>query len=374
MKLLHTSDWHLGRVLHEVSLLEDQRHVLLQILDILKREPHDALIIAGDIYDRSLPSADAVSLLSWFLTALQDEAGIPVIMIPGNHDSSRRLSYCGEILSSAGIYISGDIQLVDKPVYITVGKEKAAVFSIPFLEQGSFYEEEKPITSHETAMLEAMKKIEKIDTGEAIRIGVAHCFAANGSISDSERKFVGGSVSVSPELFSSFDYTALGHLHRPQQSADNVYYSGSILKYSFSEYRDIKQVLSIDVSNSSCSITPISLSPRHDMVRIRGSFTGLLNNEEFAVHRDCYVEAELTDSLLVSNAISVLRKRFPFILSVKQQGPSEQSAREGYIDISNAKRDITDDFEIFHRYLYGEEPGKEKFDLFKKLIIEGNRT
>ena len=182
MKILHTSDWHLGRILHEQSLLEDQRHLLGQVLDIIKNESHDALVVAGDIYDRSLPSADAVTLLSWFLTSLREISPLPVIIIPGNHDSARRLSYCGEILSISGIHIAGAVSSLETPVVIESGGERAAFFPIPFLEQGSLAGEDGAFTDHGGALARALGIIEGVDTGDALRIGVAHCFTAQGVV------------------------------------------------------------------------------------------------------------------------------------------------------------------------------------------------
>ncbi len=367
MKILHTSDWHLGRILHEQSLLEDQRHLLGQVLDIIKNESHDALVVAGDIYDRSLPSADAVTLLSWFLTSLREISPLPVIIIPGNHDSARRLSYCGEILSISGIHIAGAVSSLETPVVIESGGERAAFFPIPFLEQGSLAGEDGAFTDHGGALARALGIIEGVDTGDALRIGVAHCFTAQGVVSDSERTFVGGSSAVSPEVFNGLDYTALGHLHRPQQAGERVYYSGSLMKYSFSEHADQKQVLSVDVGAGYCRVEPVPLFPLYDMARIRGSFSSLLNDDGFEKYRDFYIEAELTDPLLVSNAIALLRKRFPRILSVRQHLPEHAETGEGRIDIARAKRDIGDDFFLFHRYLYGKDPEEPKRDLFMKF-------
>ena len=371
MKLLHTSDWHLGRVLHEQSLLEDQHYILTRVLDILKHEPHDGLLIAGDVYDRSLPSADAVSLLSWFLSSLRNFSDIPVIMIPGNHDSSRRLSYCSDILAASNLHIWGSIEDVGQPLILHWGEEKAAFFPIPFLDQGSFYVEDKPVRDHEAAMIEAMARIEASDTGDLPRVCIAHCFVSNGRVSDSERSVVGGSASVSPDLFSPFDYAALGHLHRPQEVGERAAYSGSLLKYSFSEYNDKKEVRSVELEKGNCKVHPISLSPRRDMVRLKGSFSSLLDSDEFFSYREDYIEAELTDSLLISNAMATLRKRFPWILSVKQQPPEAEERGDGAIDISDTKRTLEDDFNVFHQYLYGEEAAAEKKKLFLSLGKEG---
>jgi len=373
MKLLHTSDWHLGRVLHEQSLLEDQHYILTRILDILKNEPHDGLLVAGDVYDRTLPSADAVSLLSWFLSSLKEFSDIPVIIIPGNHDSSRRLSYCSDILAASNLHIWGSIEDVGQPLILSAGDEKAAFFPIPFLDQGSFYIEEKPVRDHEAAMIEAMSRIDVRDTGDLPRICIAHCFVSNGSVSDSERSVVGGSASVSPDLFQPFDYAALGHLHRPQEAGERAAYSGSILKYSFSEYNDVKEVRSVEIEKGSLKVNPIPLLPRRDMVRLKGSFSSLLDSDKFSSYREDYIEAELTDSLLISNAMATLRKRFPWILSVKQQPPTVEERGEGEIDISDTKRSLEDDFNVFHQYLYGEEAAAEKKKLFLNLGKEGEK-
>lgn len=245
MRILHTSDWHLGKTLHEHSLIEDQKHFLDQLLDVLKRDPHHALIIAGDIYDRSVPPREAVQLLSDFLSRFRSEIDIPVLLIPGNHDSASRLSYLSTIVKDQNIHFLADLEDVGKPVRIG----KADIYGIPFLSPYDLdltsLEEKYQTRTHENALRAALENIQL--NPRRLNILIAHLFATGGRTSDSERAFVGASGEIDIHILEKFDYVALGHLHRPQKVADNAHYSGSPLAYSFSESSDDKCLLSVQI-------------------------------------------------------------------------------------------------------------------------------
>jgi len=310
-------------MLHERSLLEDQKHVLAQIHDLLKKNLHDVLILSGDVYDRSLPSAEAVKLLSWFLTELRRFSEIPVAVIPGNHDSAMRLSYCSELMAFSGVHFQTDPMNVATPLCIDCRGQEANIFMVPYLEPSVYDvhkdgEEIRQGRSHEGAVSEALRMISEKMDNDKINIFAGHLFTRNGITSDSERVFIGTAGDVDPGLFDGFDYTALGHLHKPQQINEKTYYSGSIMKYSFSETSDEKHVLSIDLDKKSVKVEALALDPLRDMKRLKGTFNDLMNSREYNDSRDCYVEVELTDSSIVTNPISILRERFPCILTVRQ--------------------------------------------------------
>ena len=372
MRILHTSDWHLGRMLHEHSLIEDQEHALSRILDIIRHDPHDVLIVAGDVFDRSIPSIEAVTLLSRFFSELRACSSIPVVLIPGNHDSAARLSYCSDLMSLSRIHIRGGHHGAEKPVVITGGDEECHIYAVPFLDASVQHEysngeepDERP--THEGALRSVLDGIlPNMDTG-AVNIFTGHLFTAGGVTAESERSFIGTAGLVNPVLLRPFTYAALGHLHRPQQVDDSVWYSGSLLKYSFSECGDKKQVLSVELDASGARVRPLYISPLRDMSRLKGGFEQLLQNREFAASTDHYVEAELTDKKLVTSPLSLLKQRFPYILSVKQAPPQTGFSSRG-LNAFRAERSVEDDFAAFHQYLYGSDADGDKRRLFNETL------
>jgi len=376
IKLLHTSDWHLGRVLHEKPLLEDQAHVLGQITEILHGDPHDLLVVAGDIYDRSLPPADAVALLSRFLTELRRKSEVTVVMIPGNHDSALRLSYCAEMLSLSGIHIRSEAACAHEPIRLLKDNNTVNIYAIPFLEPGIFdahREGEDAVKgSHEEALEHLTGIIRSGMDKSAVNICVGHLYTRRGLTSDSERVMVGGAGDVDPALFDDFTYTALGHLHRPQGVSGKVHYSGSPMKYSFSECGDTKGVLSVTIAGEIQDIAAIPLTPLRDMARLRGSFQSLLNDGEFLEYRGHYVEAELTDGGIITNPLVSLRERFPHILSVRQAAPQMKSGERSTAPSISEKGTLEDDYRAFHAHIHGEEASAETMDLFEKIRRERN--
>ncbi len=370
MKILHTSDWHLGKIIYERSLIEDQKAVLSQIIDNAASGGYGAMVIAGDIYDRSIPSPEAVELFSCFLDDLRSATDIPLLIIPGNHDNAVRLSFGAEIMKLGRVYIRTRYEDIVKPVVI----ENNHFYLFPFFGSGAFSahseDEETPALSQDDILREAVKRVQAACDPSAVNICAAHLFTQGGETTDSERVFVGGSGMVNSDAFSPFDYTALGHLHRPQRSGDRVHYSGSILQYSFSEESDEKCFLSVEVKKGAAEVERIPLKPVRKMKRLRAAFHDLLNSPEFAEFTDCYVEAELTDGGLVMNPIELLRNRFPGILSVRQQ--AVQAAKKESIRINTGSdiRTIEEDFGSFHEYLYGKKPSQERVELFRSLKKE----
>ena len=252
MKILHTSDWHLGKVFHEYSLIKEQDLILGNILEHIGQFEYDALIIAGDIYDRSIPSQEAVTLLSNFIVKIRAlKPALPILIISGNHDSAARLAFGSEVFAQAGIHIRTRPELVDQPVTIGSGSEKADVFMIPFLFPGAYssrrQDNSASVNTHEGELKEALEMINAVKKSDRFNILCGHLFTLGGDESDSERTFHGTAGHVSPKLFVDFNYTALGHLHRPQKVGPRAFYSGSLLKYSFSESQDKKSMLAVEI-------------------------------------------------------------------------------------------------------------------------------
>jgi exonuclease SbcD len=371
MKLLHTSDWHLGKTIHEHSLLEDQRHVLGQIIELMERDPHDVMVIAGDVYDRSIPPAEAVRLFSDFLKRLRDLTPMPVLIIPGNHDSSARLSYLSEIITMADIHIRTDVGRVAEPLTLQLDDGPASFFMVPFLSPAAYdvHDEgdEREERTHERAVREAVHRIRAARKDSDLNILVGHLFTRGGLTSDSERRFVGTTGEVDASLLDGFDYVALGHLHRPQSPVPHIHYAGSPLKYSFSEAGDVKRLLSVQVEKGACTVNPINLEPLFDMARVKGTLERLLDDEEYTAFEDHYLEVELTDRGYPINPLQELKKRFPNILSVRMAAPDEEGG--GAIPVFSEATDIEEDFSRFHRYIHGDKsPPSKKLRLFQEAV------
>ena len=257
MKFIHTSDWHIGRQFHNVSLLEDQHHVLKQIIDYVKQEAVDVLVIAGDIYDRSVPPATAVELLDDVLNQICSQMGVPVIIIPGNHDSAERLSFGSRQLTHAGLHILGDLEKVIEPVVIHNGKESIHFYGIPYNDPEHVNDHyDLKVANHDEAHAFLLEQIQSSLDANNTNVLISHCFIDGGEESESERPLsIGGADRVSTKHFKAFDYVALGHLHGPQfKGEEYIRYSGSILKYSFSEQHHKKAVTLVETENNQLKV------------------------------------------------------------------------------------------------------------------------
>ncbi|WP_428637045.1 metallophosphoesterase family protein, partial [Shewanella sp.] len=227
MKFIHTSDWHIGRQLHNQSLLDDQRHVLSQIVSLAKTHEVDALIVAGDIYDRSVPPANAVALLDEVLNELI-ALGIKVIMIAGNHDGHERLGFAARQMQSSGLHIVGPLTAEISPIHLGSASGDAVFYPLPYAEPATVRQQlDCQVSTHEEAMAELLTQVHQDDSQGLPKVVIAHCFLDGGSESESERPLsIGGADKISPKLFEGFDYTALGHLHGPQyKGAEQIRYS-----------------------------------------------------------------------------------------------------------------------------------------------------
>ena len=326
MKILHTSDWHIGRQFHNVSLLADQKYVLDQIVDIAREQAVDVVVIAGDIYDRSVPPAAAVALLDEVLHRLCSELAIPVILIAGNHDSHQRLGFGARQLGTAGLFIVGFSGAEISPVLLSDEHGDVAFYGIPYVEPATVRDQwGVDVQSHDAVMAFLSAQIQQHNQklGAPRSVVISHCFLDGGEESESERPLsVGGAERVSANHFSAFDYTALGHLHRAQyKGAQHIRYSGSILKYSFSETQHTKSVTLVDMdANGHCNIETIKLKPLHDMRVIEGELESILDNAKSDPNADDFLLVRLTDSHAILNIMSKLRDLYPNVLHLERPG------------------------------------------------------
>lgn len=322
MKLLHTSDLHIGKVVNEFSMLEDQKYILKQIINIAVEEEVDGVIIAGDIYDRPIPPADAVKVLDEFLTTLIDK-GIKVLAINGNHDSSERLAFVNSLLEDKGLFLASIFQGELKRVRLEDEYGKVSVCLMPYVKPQvarEFYEEH--IDSYEKMVQVFLNNTEISPNERNILIG--HHFVTNSGkepeLSDSETQLrVGGADNVDVSCFGDFDYTALGHIHRPQKIGENhVYYSGSPIKYSFSEVNHIKAVNIVELKEKGeINVTKRPLSPFRDMRKIKGKLLDLIKEETYSLGDvNDYISASLTNEEELIDPIGTLRSVYPNIMQI----------------------------------------------------------
>lgn len=258
MKILHTADFHLGKNLYETSQTERQKKMLNDIYNILLNDNYAALIIAGDIYDRSIPSSEAVAMFDSFLSKIHINLPDTVILIiPGNHDSADRLSFGSQIFKMQNIHIAADTACLCTPVTVKQNNETVDFFLLPFLHLGSFLREEEQgdlfsienkLDTQAAMAEEASRRLKGAVKPDVPSVLIAHFFTLNGIPSSSERAFLGTAEFVRPELFDFFSYTALGHLHKMQKITERMYYSGAPLTYSFDESVVEKVVLSVDIN------------------------------------------------------------------------------------------------------------------------------
>ena len=413
MKLLHTADLHLGKTLHETPLLGVQEKMLNDIHDILTRNGYAALIIAGDVYDRAIPSAEAVSLFSRFLARIREDCpNTAVLIIPGNHDSAQRLAFAREILQNQRIYIAQDTSRLADPVILTKGTEKLAVYLLPFLNFGVFSEETKETYSTAGDSQAEMAAVASHILKQAVKPDIpallaAHLFTIGGQSSASERTFIGTAEYINPDLFSFFDYVALGHLHRCQRVTDRMYYSGSPLPYSFDESDDAKCVLSIDIDCTSkqsaadqtsgkkpdadlfnseitqpgingakapLTIERIPIISERPLKRLEGSFADFFTEHLYDEWSGCYLEITLNDAEVIAHPMQLLRQKFPFLLSIRQKSfmNQEQQEEEQLTIRERTAEDPLTLAENFNRFesLINGEPNRMKQELFEQLCKE----
>ena len=327
MRFLHTADWHLGRVLHGVSLLEDQAHVLEQILAVARDERPDFLLVAGDVYDRTVPPAEAVALFSETLERLALDLRLPAFLIAGNHDCPQRLGFGARLLGQSGVRLAGPFTApcCDAPIsFRSEAGELLDIFLLPYAEPAVCRQTlaDDEIRCHDSAMRAATGRMARTAQPGRRRLLVGHAYVDGGEATDSERPLsVGGAGTVSPAHFAGFDYVALGHLHRPQRAGSVARYAGSILKYSFSEAHDRKSVTMVELPahGGPAECREIPLTPRRELSLLAGTFQELCERAADCPAREHFLSVELTDDVMVLDPRGRLEKFYPHILHLDRR-------------------------------------------------------
>ncbi len=378
MRFLHTSDWHIGRQFHNVSLLDDQRHALEQIIRLVGERQVDAVIVAGDIYDRSVPAAPAVALLDETVNRICNELQVPMILIAGNHDGPERLAFGARQLSGAGLHVVGPLWQRPRPVVLKGRHGEVVFYPVPYADPATVRNlHELEVASHNEAMAHLLALVRQDNLPGRPSVVIAHCFLAGGEVSESERPLsIGGADQVSPEHFKDFSYAALGHLHGPQyRGAEHIRYSGSPLKYSFSEERQRKAVTLVELDASGkASIEQIPLQPLRDMRVIEGALDELLARGKNDPHREDYLLVRLSDTHAILDVMNKLREVYPNVLHLERPGLMSRSERME-LNRERLKRGELAMFEDFFSQVTGETLSPEQERVVVKtletLIREG---
>lgn len=352
MRILHTSDWHLGRSFHRVSLLTAQRTFLDHLVDTVRGRQVDAVLVAGDIYDRAVPPLAAVELFDDVLHRLAD-LGVPTVMISGNHDSARRLGVGSGLMRQAGIHLRTDPAACATPVLLDDAHGPVALYGLPYLEPAMVREELGARRADHAEVLGAAMDRVRADLADrpagTRSVVLAHAFVTGGAVSDSERDItVGGVASVPAAVFDGVDYAALGHLHGAQTLSPRVRYSGSPLAYSFSEagHRKSSWLVDLDAAGEVHAERVDCPVPR-PLARLRGTLEQLLDDPAWAGDEESWVEATLTDASRPHEPMARLAKRFPHIVSLvfdPDEGPTRSLASYAQRLRGRSDQEIAEDF------------------------------
>jgi exonuclease SbcD len=380
MKLFHTADWHLGKLVQGVYMTEDQRHVLGQLVDAVERERPDAVIVAGDLYDRAVPPTEAVELLDDLLERIVVDLNTPVLAISGNHDSPDRLDFATRIMEGRGLYLAGQLRADPKPVVLADTYGEVHIHLVPYADpaQVRYLFGDESIRTHDDAMRAIVQRIEANMDPRARHIFVGHAFVTPGgepqpNTSDSERPLaVGGAEHVRAEYFRPFHYTALGHLHQAHYVLrENIRYAGSPLKYSISEesHRKCFYVVELD-GQGVATVERRELTPLRDMRRIVGTI------EEIGQHAVCddYVFVTLTNESPVLFPMEKVRTVYPNAMHVERRvaAPREEASAPGQEADGRSRReaDPVALFAAFYEEVNGRPLGAEKLKLFADAYAE----
>ena len=344
MRLLHTSDWHIGRSLHGADLLAEQEAVLGRLAEVVAAESVDVVVVAGDVYDRAVPSADATAVLDRVLVRLR-AAGAAVVLTPGNHDSARRLGFASGLLAVSGVHVRAATAALDEPVLMRDQHGDVAVYGLPFLEpEIARFELGATARSHEAVLAQAM---DQVRADLFLRPGtrsvvLAHAFVGGGAPSDSERDISVGGVDLVPaSVFDGVDYVALGHLHRPQTLTRRLRYSGSPLAYSFSEAGHAKCAWLVDLDATGLAdVRAVPLPAPRRLSVLTGRLAELLDDPAHAAAEDDFVSARLTDPVRPVDPMRRLRVRFPHCVHLEWTGGATPADARSYQERLRGRSDV----------------------------------
>lgn len=370
MKFLHLSDLHLGKRVNEFPMLADQKAILAQILKIADDERPNAVLIAGDVYDKSVPPVEAVELFDDFLVKLAARK-LPVYVIGGNHDSPERLAFCNRLIDASGIHISpaygGDV----RPLSLADGYGKVNIYMLPFVKPANVrrYFPEEQIESYTDAVRVAISKMQ-VNAAER-NLLVTHQFVTGAARCDSEEISVGGADNVDLSVFDAFDYVALGHIHGAQNISPRVRYCGTPLKYSFSEAKQQKSVTVAELrEKGTLEIRTVPLTPERDMHEIRGTYEEIASKNfyENTTYRSDYMHVTLTDETDVPDAMAKLRVIYRNLMTLSYDNTRTRARTELGAAAETEKKTPLDLFAEFYEKQNGAPMDEEQRAFVRELI------
>ncbi|MCA5011699.1 MULTISPECIES: exonuclease SbcCD subunit D [unclassified Enterococcus] len=371
MRFLHTADWHIGKKLHGFDLLEDQKAAFDQILQIAKTEKVDAIVIAGDLYDRSVPAVEAIELFNQMVIEMNLQEKLPILAISGNHDSSTRLETGGPWFVQSDFYLHTRLEQAFQP--IEMGDTQ--FFLLPYFEPISarLYFENEEIRTIEQAMKEVVKEMTMHFDPEKAHVLVSHFFVAGSEKTDSETKLmVGGLDTVPLATLDAFDYVALGHLHgKNALQSETARYSGSPLKFSLSELNQTKGVWLVDIDVQKLALEFKEIQPVRDIIQIEGSFKELISPEFYeTIQKDDYLHVQLTDRAVIPNMMNQLRQVYPRIIGVERLYGREDQTAKTTTKAGLKKLAPNQLVEQFFSEVTGEEPTGQQQKWIKEQLAE----
>lgn len=368
MKIFHTADWHLGKLVNGVYMTEDQRFIFNEFYQHIEKEKPDVIIVAGDLYDRSLPPADAVTLLNDIFEEIILKYKIPVLAIAGNHDSPYRLDFGSKIMQENGLHIVGELKYPFTSVTMQDEFGDVEFHFIPYAEPGQVRHvlNNEDITSHDNAMKSVIEIMEKDWNKSARHVAIGHAFVTVGGIeqentSDAERPLtIGGAEYVNHSYFESFHYTALGHLHQAHKvGSESIRYAGSPLKYSVSEKNHQKGFYMIQLDDTGVTkIDKLSLTPLRDIRSVEGTVDEILQMEK----SEDYIYVKLMDETAVLQPMEKIRTVFPNVMSIERNMKSIEKQ-----NVATKNRHDMDEislFRAFYKEIKGEDVDSEKEQIF----------
>ncbi len=370
MKFMHLSDLHIGKRVHEFSMLEDQKYILTQILSLVEDEHVDGVLLAGDLYDKPIPSTDAVQLLDSFLTRLA-RRNVPVFAVSGNHDSPERVAFGARLLSSRGVYLSPVYDGNVEKISMTDAYGEIALYLLPFVKPAVVRHvfEEEEINSYQDAVHAAVSHLEI--NPQVRNVLVAHQFVTGAARCESEEILVGGLDNVDSTIFQDFDYVALGHIHSPQHvGRETIRYCGTPLKYSFSEAEQEKSVTVVELrEKGQVEIQKLPLKPLRDMRRIRGNYLEVTARSFYQdTNTEDYIQVTLTDEEDVPDGLQKLRVIYPNLMRLEYDNKRTRNNEnvEGADEIEQKS-----ELELFGEFyeLQNNQPMSKKQEAFVNDLI-----
>lgn len=374
MRLIHTADWHLGRLFHGTHLTDDQAHVLDQFVDLVREERPDAVLIAGDLYDRAVPPPEAVALLDDTLTRIAVGLEVPVILMAGNHDSPDRLSFGSRLMTARRVHVFGRLTATIEPVVLHDEHGPVHIAVLPFAEPAVVRErlEDATVQDHDAALRALTARVRVRVPADGRTVLMAHAFVAGGEVSESERPLsIGGTGTVDAGCLAGFHYVALGHLHRPQSiGSERVQYSGSLLKYSFSESGHAKSVARVELdARGGVRVERLPLTPRRDVRTVRGTLDEVIEQGRSDGRSEDYVLAVLTDRGALLDAMGRIREVYPNCMELDRSAFMTAAAGgDGARPVDHRSRSEEELFGDFMQQVAGGPPSTEESAVFREIV------